>query len=316
MRDSYEIFLKVADELNFTKVANQKCTTQQNVSYHIQKIEKEFNTKLFERKPELSLTPAGKILKSNLQNLINIEDSIKNQINDLKEEVTGNLRFGINPTRARILLPNIITKFNEIYPKIEVSFILQDTHKLETMLLEGDLDAFLGINTSSNDNFIKEKVFDEEIYFLCTKNFFIKNSNFEDYDIQNFITNGITLNQISQIPVVRNLQNSTMNLLLDVHYAKYNITPKHNMHVSDYDIQIGFCGNDICAAFCPTLILNRVFEYNKNHSKKPILYFKLNEIQSHLNIEIVYSSLILQTNYLKTFISLMVEELNIKYSKF
>ena len=54
-----EYFLVAAEELNFTRAADRLFITQQSLSHHIQKLESEFGTPLFERTPPMTLTPAG-----------------------------------------------------------------------------------------------------------------------------------------------------------------------------------------------------------------------------------------------------------------
>ena len=62
MRQNYKIFLLVAEELSYSKAAKKAYVTQQCVSNHIQRLEKELNTKLFSKNPTIQLTEAGKIL--------------------------------------------------------------------------------------------------------------------------------------------------------------------------------------------------------------------------------------------------------------
>ena len=52
-------YLVAAEEMNFRRAAEKLYITQQTLSVHIQKLEKQYGVQLFERKPKLMLTPAG-----------------------------------------------------------------------------------------------------------------------------------------------------------------------------------------------------------------------------------------------------------------
>lgn len=55
MELAQKMFLLAAEELNFTKAAKRAFVTQQCLSEHIQKLEKQMGTKLFLRSPICSL---------------------------------------------------------------------------------------------------------------------------------------------------------------------------------------------------------------------------------------------------------------------
>ena len=66
MKIGHQCFLKTAETLNMHKTAEQLYLSQQAVSAHITRLEKEYNTLLFSRKPHLQLTPAGEAIVARL----------------------------------------------------------------------------------------------------------------------------------------------------------------------------------------------------------------------------------------------------------
>ena len=54
-------FIEAARDLNFTRTAGRLFLSQQNLSHHIAKLETLCGTKLFQRKPCLSLTYEGEV---------------------------------------------------------------------------------------------------------------------------------------------------------------------------------------------------------------------------------------------------------------
>ena len=57
-------FSELAKDLHMTRTANRLFISQQTLSNHIQRLEDYYGTKLFYRKPSLSLTTAGEFVLS------------------------------------------------------------------------------------------------------------------------------------------------------------------------------------------------------------------------------------------------------------
>ena len=77
-----EYFLVAAEELNFTRAARKLYISQQSLSNHISNLEKEFDVILFNRTSPLTLTYAGRALKTRARELLDLRD----------ETPQGNLR--------------------------------------------------------------------------------------------------------------------------------------------------------------------------------------------------------------------------------
>ena len=91
MITSFEIFLKVAEELSVSRAAARCFVTQQCVSDHIKRLEEDYGILLFNRKPHFSLTEAGKVLYESVLEIQKIEEDIKIKFNRLKNgSVTTN----------------------------------------------------------------------------------------------------------------------------------------------------------------------------------------------------------------------------------
>ena len=314
MQDSYEMFLLVAEELSFTKAAKKAFVTQQTASYHINSLEQEFDILLFNRKPVLSLTDAGKLFYENIKYIKAMEISLDQQISELKGETIGELRIGINNVRAKILLPEILTKYIKEFPNVKTTFHVSDTWVLADMLTNNQIDLFIGVETKSNKAFKRIKIYDEDIYFIATKEFLHNEANFEYESIDYALENGISLLHLDGVPTIRNLDGCSFNNIIDRNIRKFDIHLPEIINTSDYDIQIEFTGKSITGAFCPTMILSRVFEYNRiNSSKEEILIFKINEMTDKLRIDIVTSAIVPSPKYLDVFIQYYVKEAKKQY---
>lgn len=314
MQDNFEMFLLVAEELSFTKAAEKAFVTQQTASYHISSLEKEYDVKLFNRKPSLSLTDAGKLFYENLKHIKAMEISLDHQISEIRGETVGELRVGINNVRARIILPTVLDKYLMEFPKVKTSFFISDTWLLSEMLIDNKLDLFIGVETASNKAFNRIKIYDEDIYFIATKNFLINNAGFQIEKIEKSLKEGISLLDLDGVPTIRNLDGCSFNNIIDNNLTKFDIHLPEVINTSDYDIQIAFCGNSMTGAFCPSLILSRILEHNEiNSEENQILIFKIKEMKDKLRIDLVTSSIVPNPKYLDVFIQNFVSYTREKY---
>ena len=91
--NSLYYFAEAAKDMNFTKTAKRLFISQQNLSNHIMRLEAYYDTKLFERKPHLSLTYSGEVLLTYATNFKIDEDNLKNVLTDIKEKERGVLKI-------------------------------------------------------------------------------------------------------------------------------------------------------------------------------------------------------------------------------
>ena len=103
-----EYFLVAAEELNFTRAARKLYISQQSLSNHISNLEKEFDVILFNRTSPLTLTYAGRALKTRARELLDLRDETYKEISDIKDFSTGQLSIGVSHTRGQgTFLPEI-----------------------------------------------------------------------------------------------------------------------------------------------------------------------------------------------------------------
>ena len=103
------LFLLAAEERSFTKAARRAFVTQQCLSAHIKKLEKKYQSDLFNRTSPLSLTPAGNILYQSLRKIQIIENSTREILSGLQEGTRGSVTIGMSS--SRVFVPTA----NEVY---------------------------------------------------------------------------------------------------------------------------------------------------------------------------------------------------------
>ncbi len=146
MLDLYKlhIFTIVVREGSFSAGAQRLLMTQSAVSQHIQTLEAELGTALFERRPRgVALTPAGVTLHEYALALLKLAAEAENAVTDLNHLTGGQVAIGASPGVSIYLLPEWIGSFRARYPNLTVSLKTDTTPGITAALLSHHLD--LGI---------------------------------------------------------------------------------------------------------------------------------------------------------------------------
>lgn len=135
-------FLTIAQMKSYSMAANSLFVTQPTLSWNIQKLEDELNTKLFlQFNQDLKLTKAGELLYEKGQKIIADADQLVQEIQELK---SGNevLKVGLTILFAIQYMEQIV-KFKAEHPNVEVSFVQSGSIDIQKKLANKEIDIGL-----------------------------------------------------------------------------------------------------------------------------------------------------------------------------
>jgi len=147
-------FLAVSNHLSFTEAAKSLYISQPSLSKQIAILERELGVKLFFRtKRTVRLTPAGSILKKELDGVIEqIESAIEKCTQPYSGEY-GVLSVGcLFAMDTTAFLTQITDTFREKYPNIKLIFERHSFKALRERLLNGTLDVVFTLSFEIDDN--------------------------------------------------------------------------------------------------------------------------------------------------------------------
>ena len=165
--NSLYYFSELAKDLNMTRTAQRLFISQQTLSNHIARLEDYYGTRLFNRKPALSLTPAGRTVLAFAENTSLENERLKNELSDILGLESGTLRIGGNYVRLHAFITRRLHVFMKRYPRVFIE--VQDmmtTPQLENGLLKNELDIAAVIRGKEHRRLLYQPVMTDEI-FLC-----------------------------------------------------------------------------------------------------------------------------------------------------
>ncbi|MBN2804414.1 MAG: LysR family transcriptional regulator [Deltaproteobacteria bacterium] len=161
-RDS--VFLKVAENLSFSKAAEELFVSQPAVTKHIKELESKLNVALFERKGnKIYLTEAGSLAYNHLKMINQLYRELEFDIERLNGSFKGTLRIGASSTISQYLIPKVIASFYKRYPQIKLYLFNGNSFDMEQKLLNNEIDMALVENESSQSGIKYIDFLDDEI---------------------------------------------------------------------------------------------------------------------------------------------------------
>ncbi|NJN41015.1 MAG: LysR family transcriptional regulator [Flammeovirgaceae bacterium] len=142
----HEVFLEVVRQLSYTKASQILYISQPAVTKHIQQLEANYKTSLFDRKGNsISLTEVGKILYDYLLQAKNLEKQLDFEISTHfnNTDARGELRLGASTTVALYIIPPVLSGFRKSFPSVQLSLLNRNSENILTALLNHEID--LGI---------------------------------------------------------------------------------------------------------------------------------------------------------------------------
>ena len=142
--ESLRLFVDLADTKSFSKTAERHFVSQSAVSQRVRALEQEFGQTLIERgkgRPGATFTDAGNRLLAGARDLISLADTLKRQMEEFSDEVSGTLRVATIYSIGLHSLPPSLSEFLAQYPQVKLHLEYQRTDRIYSSLLSGSIDA-------------------------------------------------------------------------------------------------------------------------------------------------------------------------------
>ncbi len=141
------VFQAVAHRLSFSQAADDLHLSQPAVSKHIRQLEIELGVKLFYRAGNrVELTDAGRILADYAGRVATLSEEVRRVLGELAGLKRGYLRLAASSTPGLYLLPEVLARFGQRYPGIELSLWLGNSGAVTQQVLRGAADlGFVGL---------------------------------------------------------------------------------------------------------------------------------------------------------------------------
>ena len=134
--------MAVARERNVTRAAERLFTAQSALSYRLRNLEQEFNATLFVRTSTgMTLTAEGECLLQYVKDMDRNLRQAKDRIQNMRSTTEGVLRLAASSVFAYYELPDILRRFLECYPKVDIFLKTSLSHDIYRMLQRDEISV-------------------------------------------------------------------------------------------------------------------------------------------------------------------------------
>ena len=135
-------FRVVAEEQHFGRAAIRLRLAQPSLSQRIQRLEREFGVRLFDRgRGGAVLTPAGRLVLAQSEAVLDAADRLRSVVARLQDGEMGTLRAAVPPQLGGAAVAALLTTFRERSPGSEIELRELTTAEQAAELAAGTLDA-------------------------------------------------------------------------------------------------------------------------------------------------------------------------------
>tara|TARA_R110000868_G_scaffold10639_4_gene51671 strand:+ start:79785 stop:80678 length:894 start_codon:yes stop_codon:yes gene_type:complete len=167
-----QALVAVAETESFSRAAEVLHVTQPTVSRRVADLEAVLNTKLFDRlEKRVLLNDVGKELYQHANHILRTLKDTRNAIDNLSDEVMGQLKLGVSGYIAEVYLRPILQKFTEQYPNVELDInLFGSSANAYKRLQEGELDLVLStLPMKSKPEYQQHIIWHDKLAFVCSK---------------------------------------------------------------------------------------------------------------------------------------------------
>lgn len=170
MQQELEYIYEIYKSGSFSKAAESSHITQPALSMAVKKIENLIHMPLFDRTVRpIQLTDAGKIYVEAIEKFLALEEDMNNKIHDIQELKSGNLCIGGSHYINGYILPEVMTRYSQLYPGIKMELIEASSALLAEMLNERIIDLTFSCNENLVANFEHYPAFCDYILLAVSK---------------------------------------------------------------------------------------------------------------------------------------------------
>lgn len=224
---SLSYFIEITHDLNITRTAERLHMTQQCLSGHVKRLEEYYGVALFERKPKLALTYAGQQLLAYAEKTMAEEKEIFDDLYLISKKQRGTIRVGITPARSEYLLPMFMGEFVRKHPKVNIDLCETSTITIDRMLVNGEIDAYIGVYEGNYQNITRVLLRKEPIYLVISNALLYSRGSEAAMTLkwQTEQDGGVGLDALRDYPFLMHSEGNRMRFIEDSLFAEAGFDP-------------------------------------------------------------------------------------------
>jgi len=243
-------FVRAAELLHFTRAANTLGVSQPTLSLHIQQLEREVDSQLFDRTGgqfrHVRLTQAGERFLVYAHEALRAVERGKEEVAALDGLLCGTVTLGLNNIFVGRVMEKCIPDFASAHGGVDLMLRMGSQDKLEAAILDGTMDLALTWLPAESREIKMTILFDDELVVVSGK----------DHPLGELPA--VTLQQMEPFPLALPGRVGNIRRLFDVACAKQKVSPRVSLGIDDTVARLSFVEAGHAATVAPrSAVVNR-----------------------------------------------------------
>ena len=241
-----EYFCMVSHYHSITQAAQKLYVTQPAISNAIKELEKEFSVSLFVRsKNHLTLTTEGELFYQKASELLASIKQTTQLFYDLGKQIPP-IRIGIPPLLSTIFFPDLVLKFNKLYPEVPVELFEYGSIRAASLVQDETLDlALVNMHFYNIDKMNSFRLQTEHLVFCVSKEHHLAKIK------------ELSIEMLKDEPIIMYNTDSVQNTTLNARFENAASPQISSCTQASSTPLSGFCRMEI-AALCSTLLWSKI----------------------------------------------------------
>lgn len=248
---SLEYFIMVAREHSFTRAAERLHITQQTLSSHIAALEKELGCQLLLRRIPLELTYAGQVFLKHAQDIQTRREAMLQELGDIAHKEKGCLRIGIAHTRGHTIMPELICRYQQCYPLVQIQLVEASNDELHKKLLDGQIDLAIANFREDLQGIELRDFYQEEVVLLVADRLLDRVYGENKEQVLEQVRQSGALHALKDCPFILNNQTDIAGRIGRQLMAQADFYPDVRAESNNIETLVDLCLRGGGACFCP-----------------------------------------------------------------
>ena len=242
-------FVAVCEAGSITKAAEREHIAQPALTVHMQQLEDEFKTRLFERSAQgVSPTPAGETLYGLCLDLIKRLDALAEQMGRFGDAVAGSISAGIMPSICHGPLAPMLTRYAESYPNVELRIVEGLSGTLAAWVLAEEVDFAICNRPASTRGLDARLLIRDRLVLVSARS-------------KAFVPFApCRLEELAGLKLVLPSRNHTLRHTLDRHIHRGGLRPVKTLEIDGQTATLQFVAQSDWSTILPTIALINEFD--------------------------------------------------------
>jgi LysR family nitrogen assimilation transcriptional regulator len=227
--EGLRLLLVVAEQESFTRAATKLGITQSALSRQVQRLEREFSTRLFYRNGRgVQLTEAGTKLQRVGKEIFQSLDSLKEELTDDNSRFRGVVTLGLPPSLGATVSTGLVRRFQQTYPEARIKVLVAFSGTLTEWLEAGRVDVGVLYDVRRSATLLVAPLLLEPLYL-------VESASSRAASEQIKLSDRAELSELAEGPFVISSSANGMRRIVDTAAARLNIKMRITAEVDSLD---------------------------------------------------------------------------------